>query len=238
MVKVIFCVPGQTFSNTFLQCWTDLILACPHIGVQPICPVFPYISNIYISRNVCLLGKPELGVNQKPFQGKINYDYLMWIDSDSVWKISDFKRLLDLMEANRDIHILSGVYMHGNGEHLVIIGEDGELLLPIELEQMPELVRMPHSGMGFMMVRRGVFEYMKYPWFAPILIKDDQGDVIDIMGDDIAFCTRAKEVGLVTWIATQVRIGHEKSRILEVPDERAEILRTQQVLRGPLGTSL
>jgi hypothetical protein len=230
MVKVVFCVPGQLFSNTFLQCWTDLILACPHLGVQPLCPVFPYISNVYISRNVCLLGRPELGINQKPFQGKIDYDYLMWIDSDSEWKIRDFKNLLDLMEANRHIHILSGVYMHGNGETLVTIDEGGDLVVPSELENMSELVKMPYTGMGFMMVRRGVFEYIRYPWFIPILPKDEQGNIIDIMGDDIAFCERAKEVGFDTWIATRIRIGHEKPRVLKVPDERAEILRTQQVL--------
>jgi hypothetical protein len=227
MVKVVFCVPGQSFSNTFLQCWTDLLLACPQLKVQPICPVFPYISNVYISRNVCLLGQPERGIEQKPFQGKIAYDYLMWIDSDSEWTIQDFKRLLDILEANKHMHILSGVYMHGNGETLVTLDDEGDLLLPIDLDGMPEVVRMPHTGMGFMLVRSGVFEYIKYPWFVPILPTDEQGNVIDIMGDDIAFCERARQVGFITWIATTVRIGHEKSRILRVPNERAKIICSQ-----------
>lgn len=226
MVKIVFCIPGQTFSNTFLQCWTDLILACPQLGVHPICPIFPYISNVYISRNVCLLGDPQKGLGQKPFQGKIHYDYMMWIDSDSEWTISEFKRLLDLMESNKHIHILSGVYMHGNGETLVTLDDAGELLLPGELEQLPELVKMPHTGMGFMLVRSGVFEYIKYPWFVPILPMDEQGNIIDIMGDDVAFCERAKQIGFDTWIATSVRIGHEKARILRVPNERAKIIRT------------
>lgn len=216
-VNVVFCIPGQSFSNTFLQCWTDLLLYCPTFGVKPICPVFPYISNVYISRNVCLLGNPGDGVHQKPFRGRIDYDFMMWIDSDSVFTPDDFKRLLSLMLTNQHIHILSGVYMHGSEEAITTINSEGTLITPEELQSYPELKDVPFTGMGFMMVRRGVFEYLPYPWFIPILKTDDQGNVIDIMGDDVAFCERAQRLGFKTWITPTVKIGHEKLRILQVP---------------------
>jgi len=31
------------------------------------------------------MGDENLGQNQKPFQGKIDYDFIMWIDSDMVF---------------------------------------------------------------------------------------------------------------------------------------------------------
>ncbi len=217
MIRVVFCIPGQTFSNTFLQCWTDLLLYCPTFYVQPICPIFPYISNIYISRNVCLLGDPLLGVNQRPLRGQIDYDFLMWIDSDSVFTPRDFKLLLSLMLQNQHIPILSGVYMHGSEEAITTINKEGKLITPAELLNMPDLQHVPFTGMGFMLVRKGVFEHLTYPWFVPILKTDDQGNIIDIMGDDVSFCERASQQGFKTWIATSVRIGHEKPRILEIP---------------------
>ena len=49
------------------------------------------------------------GIKQKPFQGKIDYDYIMWIDSDQVFNVEMFKRLLSY-----DVPVVSGCYLMAN----------------------------------------------------------------------------------------------------------------------------
>jgi hypothetical protein len=43
---------------------------------------------------MCLGGDLRRGVNQKPFEGKLEYTHLMWIDSDIIFSVDNFKALL------------------------------------------------------------------------------------------------------------------------------------------------
>ena len=52
-------------------------------------------SNIYHLRNACLGGDVLSGENQSPFQGKIDYDFIFWIDSDSVFSPMDIEKLIN-----------------------------------------------------------------------------------------------------------------------------------------------
>ena len=65
-----------------------------------------YSSNVFFVRSMCLKGNTLQGVDQKPFQGKLKYDYIMWIDSDQVFRPHDFVKLINW---NKDI--VSGMYM-------------------------------------------------------------------------------------------------------------------------------
>ena len=42
-----------------------------------------YDSNVFFVRNKCLMGNVLNGIKQKPFQGKIDYDYIMWMNGRS-----------------------------------------------------------------------------------------------------------------------------------------------------------
>jgi hypothetical protein len=59
---------------------------------------------------MCLGGNILAGENQKPFGGKLDYDYMMWIDSDIIFTPQQFQRLLD---HNQDI--VSGLYLMDGG---------------------------------------------------------------------------------------------------------------------------
>ena len=48
-------------------------------------------SNVYYVRNLCLGGDVLKGKNQKPFQGKIDYDYIMWIDTTKYSMLNNSK---------------------------------------------------------------------------------------------------------------------------------------------------
>jgi hypothetical protein len=35
-VRVVFCIPGSSFSGKFLECWTNLVAWCLKNNIQPI----------------------------------------------------------------------------------------------------------------------------------------------------------------------------------------------------------
>ena len=94
-LTVVFCITGGPFSHNFLKCWTALHGFCLQNNIKPIL-INPQSSVVYYARNLCLGGDVRRGINQKPFDGKIDYDYLMWIDSDMVFSVKDFTTRLIL----------------------------------------------------------------------------------------------------------------------------------------------
>lgn len=188
------------------------------MGVKVEPPNWATGCNIYKVRNSCLRGDNEKGRDQKPFQGKIKYDYLMWIDSDSVWKVSDFNYLYHTIKSRKDIHILSGVYRKPEFDNMsksistIISGDDDlRLLTTEELNALPELSTVRGAGLGFCIMKYGVMESLDYPWFIPLPVLDKETrQLIDVCGDDQSLFIRLKEKGFDTWCATKIRIGHEK----------------------------
>ena len=97
-MRIVFCLPGNTFSDNFLKSWTELLMYLPKYGITPILSS-SYNSVVYYVRNQCLGGSVLAGKNQHPFNGQ-NYDYIMWIDSDMVFTVDDFIGLLIIMLKN------------------------------------------------------------------------------------------------------------------------------------------
>jgi len=104
-MKIIFCLPGASYSGRFLQCWTNLLTELPKVGIITALSQH-YLPNVYQARTKVLGASVERGVDQKPFDGKVDYDYLMWIDSDMVFEPENFFKLLD-----HDKDVVSGMYM-------------------------------------------------------------------------------------------------------------------------------
>jgi hypothetical protein len=222
MIKVVFCLPGKTFTNYFLESWSNLLSACPNLGITPTVR-WAVSSNVYNVRNLCLKGSPELGKDQKVFNGEISYDYIMWIDSDSVFTNDDFNKLFDQMKNNTKIDILSGLYLKEGGKEFTAVekidtdyherhGKPASLT-PSDIKGKTKLIKVDYTGMGFMMVRRGVFESLDYPWFQPLGMQGASG-LVNFTGEDASFCIRASQKGYPTYVDPTLVIGHEKSIIL------------------------
>jgi GT2 family glycosyltransferase len=173
---------------------------------------------------MCLSGDVLKGVDQKPFGGKIKYDYIMWIDSDVLFSVEQFVALLASAPKNP---IVSGVYRMTNGEYAAVEKWDTEYFKKnghfkfLKEEDINDyakrtgpqvLVSVSYSGMGFMLIQRGVFEALSYPWFKPIEKKI--GDAVDFTMEDVCFCLRAKHAGYKVLIDPRIRVGHEKSMII------------------------
>ena len=218
-MKIIFCLPGASYSGRFLQCWTKLLEELPKHNITYELSQH-YLCNIYHARTMCLGVSLHLGVDQKPFGGKTDYDYLMWIDSDMVFEPEDFFKLID-----HDKDVVSGIYkMSDNVNYATVETMDEEFFeqwmhYPFLNQKTIDrkkgkLFTCDYTGMGWMLCKYGVFEKMKYPYFYPRKQEWPQYNWEEFVWDDVEFCLRAKEAGFDVWVDPNLRIGHEKTKIL------------------------
>ena len=218
-MKIIFCLPGASYSGKFLQCWTNLLAELPKYKITYGLSQH-YLCNIYHVRTKCLGASIERGINQKPFDGKVDYDFIMWIDSDMVFKPEDFFKLID-----HDKDVVSGIYkMSDDVNYATVETMDEEffeqwMYYPFMQDKDIEtkkgkLFKVDYTGMGFMLIKYGVYEKMKYPWFYPRKKVWKKYGWEEFVWDDVENCLRIKEAGYDVWVDPNLRIGHEKVKIL------------------------
>jgi glycosyltransferase involved in cell wall biosynthesis len=121
---------------------------------------------------MCLGGDNTQGVTQKPFQGQVDYDYIMWIDSDIVFTPDQLFKLID-----NDKDIVSGLYKMQNNTHYATVEKwddnfflkhgSYEFLTPEMVSKKKGLFPVAYTGFGWMLMKKGVFESLEYPWFQP-----------------------------------------------------------------------
>jgi GT2 family glycosyltransferase len=158
------------------------------------------------------------GEFQKPFGGSVDYDYMMWIDSDIEFTPHD---LFGLLRHEKDIS--SGLYLMEGGRNFACVKNWDEdffkkhghfqFLAPQDIEGQTELIPVNYVGMGWMLVKRGVFEKIKYPWFEPLRKKI--GKYTDFTMEDVTFCHKALDAGFDINIDPSIRVGHEKIVVLK-----------------------
>jgi len=222
-ITVVFCLPGSPFSNKFLLGWTRIVQYCATHQIQLIVSNRTD-SNVYYVRNKCLGGNVQMGVKQNPFGGQLNYDYLMWIDSDQVFSVEDFEKLL---AANKDI--VSGLYLMDGGTRYATVPKwdkdfykkNGyfEFLTPDIVnkwikENPNKLMNVEYTGFGWILVKKGVFESLEYPWFRPIwetFGETENGQPIkEFASEDVGWCQTVLKKGFKIYIDPTIQVGHEK----------------------------
>jgi hypothetical protein len=214
-MRIVFCLPGRSYSGQFLACWTNLLSHCIHKGIN-VALSQRYTSNVYYVRAQCLGANVLSGENQKPFGGKLDYDYIMWIDSDILFTTDQFDRLLSHKK-----DIVSGLYFMEGGKQFAAVKDWDEEYFKktgsfrfLEPPDLPytDLMELSYNGMGFMLMRRGVFEKMTYPWFEPEHFRF--GHISDFASEDVSFCRKAQRAGFKIYADPTVIVGHEKTQIL------------------------
>lgn len=216
MVKIVFCMPGKSYSREFLLAWSDLLMQATARGHQ--CMISQqYSSVVHFARTKCLGGDVTKGPDQKPFQGQVEYDVMMWIDSDIVFKPEDFFALL---ESPHDV--TAGMYMMEDLQHMAVVqkwdedffAKNGtfEFLRPEDLKDAPQYMPVAYAGMGWMLIRKGVIEDLKYPWFWSDLQR--VGGLADMNSEDVSLCRAMEAAGHQVFIDTEVRVGHQKLMLI------------------------
>lgn len=231
-MNIAFCLPGKSFTSGFLQSWTQLLHALIVRGINPMISLH-YSPVIYFVRNMCLGGNNLNGPDQKIFGGQqVDIDYVMWIDSDIVFKVEDFFKLYNDV-TDKGYPIASGIYPLDEYNYSAIETWDEDYFLQngtfkfisrsdiiekkyIDIDTYP-LIKVPYNGFGFMLIKKEVFDSLDYPWFKPEMItikKPDGSEVVDFASEDASFCLNAAKKGYYTWVDTEVIVGHEKNLIL------------------------
>jgi GT2 family glycosyltransferase len=180
-----------------------------------------YASNVFFVRNMCLGGDLLRGTKQKPFDGKLKYDYIMWIDSDIIFTLEQFFALLYQIESKSHIKVLSGLYLMGDNQHYATVrGLDvGYLKKHGSFEFInktddsvnnKDIFEVDYTGFGFLIMRSGVFEKFQYPWFSPIKIKIKDTQISDFSSEDVGFCLKLKSKDIPVCIFSRVIVKHQK----------------------------
>jgi len=217
-IYILFCLPGKEFSGKFLQCWTKLLIYCLKNNIS--CEILQmFSSNVHHTRE-CFLSYTVMSKTEriKAFGGK-DYDYVMWIDSDQVFGPEHLERLLKRMD-DPNVHIVGGAIKVNTGPEFAFGFYDKHLMNQCELKRWTTdimqgrqaLIEVDYMGLAFTLVRKGVFESLKFPWFTamPWNVVEGGEDLLGDMGEDLSFCWRLQNKGYKLYIDPTVRIGHEK----------------------------
>ena len=194
---------------------------------------------VNFARCKCLGANVLRGPKQIPWDGKLKYDYQLWIDSDIVFDTQKFWQLCDLAypaeaikedgttdeELLKSHAIAAGWYATEDGHTTSVahwLEEDDfrknggvmnhETVESIQKRRKPFTV--DYTGFGWVLIKKGVFENLEYPWFAPKMQVFESGNVQDMCGEDVSFCLDAKEAGYEIWCDPRIRVGHEKTRVI------------------------
>ena len=184
-MKIGFILPGREFSEKFLNSWTGMLKSIPNEWDW--FHITGYVPNVFYNRQA-LLDRAKM----------LRPTHYMWIDSDQVFNFSMLEKLV-----NHNLPIVSGIYKK-TPDIFACCGLDGRTLTVNDIEGQTDLIEVKANGMGFMLVKREVLDYIIDP-FEPI--DPDQWE-------DFTFQEKARQKGYKSYIDPTIIVGHEKKIVL------------------------
>lgn len=203
--KVIVAVPGHTFSQRFLGSWTVCHRKLLDLGWDVQLNV-SYNSLTHRSRSIVMgYGRNMQFENpgKVPFDGLVEYDYMLLVDSDIIFTADDF---LKLVADDKDV--VSGMYkMRMDGGYSAYL--DGAWITKEGIEAASEspIIEADYGGLGFTLVKRHVLENTEGPMFFADKLEDN-------IGEDVTFFKRIQAAGFKTHWDTSVLVGHESGYLM------------------------
>lgn len=224
-LRVVIGLPGDKFSSKFLINWTQMLAELWGCGRYDL--IFSHGQSSFVTfARMMTLGLDVLrGKNQKPFD---NMDFDVWvtIDSDIVFTGA---QVIELIESTRIYPVVSGIYMMSNGRNFACVQDWDEtyflkngcfrFLTETDIKSWQiggggMFMPVCYSGMGFWAMRREALHSLNYPFFHNGLVEMGDGGVVELCGEDVAFCKNLESAGYKVMIHTGLRVGHEKTIIL------------------------
>lgn len=118
-MKVVFALPGRTFSGHFLRQWSETLMVLTRKGYE-VRLVQEYSSFVSFSRMKTLGLSVLRGATQVPFDGKVDYDVWMTIDSD-IFFIPE--QIIEILEDTKKYPVVSGLYRMEDMKHYACVRE-------------------------------------------------------------------------------------------------------------------
>lgn len=192
MAKILIAIPCMDqVPAPFAQS-----LAMIRKGEYECAVAFQMGSLIYTSRN-----------NLATTAFKMEADYVLWLDSDMVFQQDYLLRMMDVMTKN-DLDFLTGLYFRRVQPFSPVLFskldllEDGTGATWEEFEELPdELFEVAGCGFGAVLIKTDVLFDVQAQYgtmFNPLTG----------LGEDIAFCWRARQMGYKIWCDPSIELGH------------------------------
>lgn len=219
-IRLVLCMPGRTFSNHFILSLIGTLNYLTKANIQFHVSMY-YSSVVYFARNGCLGGDTKRGRHQKPFDGKIDYTHVLWIDSDSVWSNEHISMLLKHAHTT---DVVSGIYMTANRRDFATVllkdwdmtyyAKNGGFKFADEndVRDQKKLLEAAYTGFGFTLMTRKAIESLEYPWFRQKALEIN--DIYEITSEDVTFCMMLRELGFKIFVDPTIRVGHEKNIVI------------------------
>jgi hypothetical protein len=223
MKKVVIALPGREYSGSFVKNWSKTLMILVQKGYK-VTLINEYSSFVPFSRMKTLGLNVMRGATQIPFNGELDYDVWLTIDSD-IFFVPD--QVIELIEDTDKHPVVSGLYRMTDLKHYAAVKEwdmeffkkhgTFEFIKVGELDETEKYMKVAYNGMGFFACRKGVIENLKYPYFNYPLIEmeTEDGKVLrDMCSEDVAFCKNLKDAGYEVVVNTTLRVGHEKTLVI------------------------
>jgi hypothetical protein len=222
--KIIFALPGDNFSSKFLMSWTETLHTLFQSQKYEI-TIMPSIGSFVSFVRMKTLGLDTLrGDKQNVFNGEY-FDIWITIDSDVIFTS---QQIIELIESTEEHPVVAGMYRMSDLTHYAFVKDwdvgyfkkhgTFQFSTPEEIEKCEKkYIPVSYSGMGFMAIKKEVFDKMKYPFFDAELqiIKCDDGKILrDLCSEDVAFCKNIINAGYKIMINTNLRVGHIKPFVI------------------------
>lgn len=137
---------------------------------------------------------------------KHEFDWIVMVDSDMTFPKDGVHKVMETME-KMGADIGSGLYFMGSKPYLPVAFEfDTATGGYVPIKEFGAAREVGGVGMGFTVITKNAF-HISFDWGALPSGK--------VMGEDIAFCHRAKEAGLKTIIEPSVRLGHLRTMAID-----------------------
>lgn len=223
MKKVVVALPGREYSGSFLKNWSNTLIELMKRGYQVIL-INDYSSFVPFSRMKTLGLDVLQGASQVPYNGKLEYDVWVTIDSDIFFLP---EQVIELIEDTEKYPVVSGLYRMIDMVHYAAVKtwdleyfkKHGtfEFLKVKDLDTSQKYIKVAYNGMGFFACRKGVIENLRYPYFSYPLVEIEAEDgklLRDMCSEDVAFCKNLKDAGYHVVVNTSLRVGHEKMLVI------------------------
>jgi len=193
-LKIVFCLPGNSYSRAFFDSWLKL---SSYLIPKSYVVSTAGGSNVSKVRERCVRPfRPNTVHPKVPFFGEIDYSHIMWIDSDIVFEPHHFMGL-----RYRNLDIVAGLYNAADGNFACEVVDT----IPPSGTKPVEVL---WAGMGFMLIKKGVLESIKPPWFQTTMAGGK------FVTEDIYFCYKAREAGFKVYVDPEVVVKHLKEQLI------------------------
>ena len=169
----------------------NFMLATARAAGIELSPAYYGYSLVYTARDMAaqfVLDTPDI-------------DALLFLDADMV---PPADLILRLLEADKPIAGALAFKRSAPHEPCIFKTCGRDIGADFWLDYPKGLIEIAGIGMACCLIRREVFEKTPKPWYFPL----------PLLGEDLAFCDRARAAGFTVWCDTRLVCGHVSSRII------------------------